>query len=130
MNINQAYPSNYLKKEDFTQPRACTIHMVKLENVAAAGQPEEMKPVLFINETDKGMVLNKTNANILAALYGPETDSWQGKPVQIYNDPTIQYAGQITGGIRFRMPAQPAVAFQTPPDNLNVPQTDDIPGWD
>ena len=30
------------------------------------------------------MLLNRTNAMIIASLYGPETDSWLGKAVTVY----------------------------------------------
>ena len=31
------------------------------------------------------MILNRTNAMIIASLYGPETDQWTGKSVTVYS---------------------------------------------
>ena len=71
MDINQAFPSKYLKQSDIPQPKTVTIATVTMENVAMDNQPAEMKVVIHFHGAEKGMIANKTNCNILAALYGP-----------------------------------------------------------
>ena len=124
MDITQSFPTKYLQKSDFAQPRVVTIDTVAMENVAIDSQPAEMKPVLFFKGAPKGMILNKTNANILAALFGPETDHWTGHQIEAYDDVTIQYQGKLVGGIRLRPVAQPAAQeIKAEP----APFNDDIP---
>jgi hypothetical protein len=48
---------------------------------------QRMKPVFSFNETEKTMVMNKTNLESIAYAYGKEMDDWLGKPVTLY--PTI-----------------------------------------
>ena len=68
MNINGAFPSNFIKAADLqgSEP-IVTIKSVEFEPV---GQEKEMKPVVYFVNKEKGMVLNKTNANTIATLTG------------------------------------------------------------
>jgi hypothetical protein len=102
MDITQSFPAKYLQKTDFTAPRQVIIDTVAMEDVSMDSQPTELKPVMFFKGAPKGMILNKTNANIMVALFGAETTAWSGQTVEAYNDVTIQFQGQLTGGIRLR----------------------------
>ena len=91
-------------------------------NVAAEGAPEEMKWCLSFRETEKPMVLNSTNAQIIALITGQEiTEKWTGSRLVLYDDPNIQFGGKLTGGIRARAPRNPgtagAPAFAPQPDD-------------
>ena len=50
------------------------------------GQGKEAldKWVCYFDGTDKGLVLNKTNLNTIARLYGDDTDLWIGKPITLF----------------------------------------------
>ncbi len=127
-HINQIKKSNFLKKEDCGQGILVTIKSCSEENVAAEGAPIEMKWCLHFNEQDKPMVLNSTNAQIIAAVTGnPDTDFWTGHKIVLYHDPNVSYGGKLIGGIRARAPrnqpvnqarpqpvAQPAYVPPTP----------------
>jgi F0F1-type ATP synthase alpha subunit len=132
MDILGAYPSKYLQKTDFPAPRQVIVDTVAMEDVSLESQPTEMKPVLYFKGAPHGMVLNKTNANIMAVLFGSETTVWTGKTVEAFNDVTIQYQGQLTGGIRLRpIPQQAAqvdVAIRQPTEN--PAPAEGIPGED
>jgi hypothetical protein len=55
----------------------------------------EEKPVVSFRETDKTFVLNKTNSNTIAGLYGNETDQWVGKQIVLF--PTeVEFQGAMT----------------------------------
>ena len=141
MDISKTYTGKYLTKNDFPAPRQVIIDTVTMENVAQDNQPQELKPVIFFKGAPKGMVLNKTNATILQMLYGNLTESWEGQTVECFNDVTIQYAGQITGGLRIRPVQQVAQPIQAhantngipPADNpgqpADAPFNDQIPEW-
>lgn len=104
-NISEIKKSSFLKKEDCGGGILVTIKEVVEENVAKEGAPEEMKWCVFFNECEKPLVLNSTNAQLIAAITGEQnTDNWTGHRVVLYNDPSISFQGKITGGIRVRKP--------------------------
>ena len=109
MNLGDIQKSNFLKKDDFKQPQLMTIIGIKSENVAKDGAEADHKPIMHFSEVEKGMVLNSTNAQIIAALTGCSEDieiGWRGYQVVVYNDPTVSFGGRITGGLRVRAPKQ------------------------
>lgn len=67
----------------------------------------EMKPVLRFASEPKGLVLNKTNAGLLASNFGNETSAWTGKAIELYPTQT-SFQGRIVDAVRVRMPVAPA----------------------
>ena len=104
--VHEMKDSKFLKKEDAGAGILVTIRSIDRENVAKEGAEPDMKYVMFFEETDKGMVLNMTNAQACQMACGgaEDTDDWIGHKVVLYNDPNVSYAGKITGGIRLRAP--------------------------
>ena len=51
-------------------------------------------------------LLNKTNIKRIAKLFGDDTDEWMGKEVTLYNDPDVEYMGEVVGGLRVRVQAE------------------------
>ncbi len=122
-SINDFMNSNYIKREDLGPKDAALVTFQRIEkkNVAQQGQPPEYKGVAYFNEFEKGFVMNKTNLQLAADVFGsPNIDSWAGKKIVVYWDPSVAYAGKLTGGMRLRKPTGPA--FAPPPA-----QDDDIP---
>lgn len=75
MDINGVFPSKYLKAADLQgKDVTLTIEEVSVEDVGGQGDASDSKPVLFFQGKEKGLVLNKTNANTISGMYGPETD--------------------------------------------------------
>lgn len=112
MNINEAFPSNYLKAADL-QGRTITV---KIKHVTTERLGDDDKLIIYFEGKQKGMVLNKTNANNLAFAFGPETDDWQGAEAQLY--PTmVDFQGRSVEALRLkpvpmrRGTAQPAKKF-------------------
>ncbi len=101
MKLNEAFPSKWLKATDLDgQPRLVTIESVKLEAVEE-GKPA--KPVIALRGMTQGLVLNKTNGNILAAFLSDDTDTWTGKKIVLY--PTqAEFQGKLVDCIRVRAP--------------------------
>jgi hypothetical protein len=69
MNLNDAYPSKYLKASDLPEEgsMAVTIEAIRLGEI---GRDKETKPVLYFEETGTGLICNKTNARTIARLLG------------------------------------------------------------
>ena len=64
MLISQAYPSKYLKSDDLGDKTVRVVmDFVEIQDVGDG----EFKPVLYFQGKDRGMVLNLTNANTIAA---------------------------------------------------------------
>lgn len=114
-NISVMKSSNFLKKEDVGDGTIVTIRHVSQENVAKQGAPEELKWCVHFDEFDKPMVCNAVNSQLMAKFCGSEeTEEWSGKKVILYDDPTVSYAGKLTGGIRCRaVPKAQAVPART-----------------
>jgi hypothetical protein len=100
MNINEAYPSNFLKATDLQgkEPTVIISHVKKEE----VGDGE--KPVIYFSGKEKGIVLNKTNATNIADIYGPETDAWSGKAVTLFTT-WVDFNGRSVEAIRIRRPS-------------------------
>jgi hypothetical protein len=110
MNISKAYPSNYLKASDIeSENLVLTIAGIAMESV---GQEKEQKPVLYFQEIEKGVVLNKTNANTISQVLGtPETDNWIGQKIALYAA-EVEFQGKTVESIRVRLRAPRAAQPQ------------------
>lgn len=109
MNIDSAFPSAYLKASDLgTSQPLVTIDRVEVEPV---GRDREMKPVLYFRGKEKGVVLNKTNSNMIATVTGSrDTDDWTGCQIRLYAT-TTEFGGETVECIRIKAPgAQKAPA--------------------
>lgn len=131
-DVSQMSESKFLKRADVGQGKLLTIVECVQQNVAKENDKPEMKWCLFFQEEEKGMILNKTNAEIIAQFSGERnSDHWGGVKVVAYDDPSISYGGKLVGGIRVRAPrgaaAQKAPIAKPPPAQLDAEDNDDIP---
>lgn len=116
MDINSLFPSNFLKAADLEgQARRVTIASCAPELLGQG----ETKPVLRFAGIPRGLVLNRTNAAVLAAAFGTETTAWAGQPVELYPDMTM-FQGRATPCIRVRtagaaVPFAAGAVFQAAP---------------
>lgn len=102
MNINNAFPSKWLKSGDIEgDDLVLTIARVEIETVGQ-GEDAEQKPIVYFDETEKGLVLNKTNADSIARLHGPETDAWTGKRIALFST-EVDFGGKQTLALRVRL---------------------------
>ena len=111
MNINQAFPSKYLKSDDIARPIKVFIAGVSMEEIADG----ETKPVLHFrpnqnlpNHEHPAMVLNLTNSDMIKATYGSDTDAWVGHEVGLWVDPNVRFGNKTVKGLRIKV-------FQTEP---------------
>lgn len=101
MNINEAFPSNWIKAHDLSGDTPVTISGFKL------GAYDDGKPAPSLSFTEmpgKWLGVNKTNSKVIAKLHGDDTDGWKGKRITLY--PTeVEYQGEMIMGVRVRMTA-------------------------
>lgn len=117
MDINNSFPSNYLKAADLQNKTVkLTIRTVIEEKMGS-----DIRPVLYFQGKDKGMVLNKTNAMTIAQMFGPETDNWQGGDIEVF-PAFVDYQGKQVQGLRVRMPVRQVQPAQGSNNNWQAPQ--------
>lgn len=123
MDVRLLFPSLYIKAADLLDAQkrtgrngvTLTISRVTVDDLKT-DRGTEKKPVVYFREMEKRkaqgkgenkrLVLNKTNANAVAKLYGYETEKWQGKPITLY-PATCQAFGQVVDCVRIREEAPP-----------------------
>jgi hypothetical protein len=118
--------SKFLRKEDIDDELVVTIKDVDLEDMP--GDSGEQRWVLYFKELPKGLVLNATTIRVLEKSFGSHSDNWRGKKVTLYVDHSVQFKGQVVGGLRLRplKTKTPLVAPAQPPDtSFNVEEFDD-----
>lgn len=122
--IDQMLESKFLKQADVGPGVLMTVKGVDQQNVAKQGADPEYKWCLHFREEEKPLVLNSTNIQLCKVVFeSDDTDHWIGKPVVLYTDPTVMYAGKVVGGIRVRKPKPGAV--KPAPVPVVEPLTDD-----
>jgi len=104
VDIRNEFPSQFLKASDLgTNQPVVTIDRVEREKV---GRGQDTKPVLFFQGKDKGLVLNKTNANKIIELTGSAvTEEWTGFRVILFAT-TTEFAGDTVECIRIKAAKQ------------------------
>ena len=103
MHIEAAFPAKYLKQADL-QGRSVRVTIARME-IEDVGDGDR-KPVLYFDGKDRGLALNRINADTISSTYGPETDAWIGQVIELYPDPNVYYGGKKVGGLRVRVPRQ------------------------
>ena len=78
------------------QPDAkVTIKAIKVEELRTQDGTAAKKPVLYFEKTDKGLVLNKTNAKTIAEMYGNNTDEWIGKRIVLFRSECMAFGKEV-----------------------------------
>ena len=102
-DIRSLYEKEFLGQWDVAdQDLIYTIDGAMKEGVM---DPQTHKPknkvCLAFKETDKKMVLNATNREIVAKLMSTyDYTKWIGKRIQLYKDPKVRFGRDEVGGLR------------------------------
>lgn len=97
MNIDDAFPSNYLRVDDLGSMRV----KVRVVRVTLEDFGKDRKPILWFHGKTKGLLLNKTRAQILKSLWGSETEVWTGKEAVLFVA-TVIFNGAATPSIQIQ----------------------------
>jgi hypothetical protein len=124
VNIEEAFPSKYLKAADLQgQSVVAKMATVRQEKVG-----DDQKIILYFVGKEKGVVLNKTNKNTIVGLYGTETDEWTGQLIEMFAA-LVDFQGKQTEAIRFRAPrlnGKPKTAPSAAHTDANPPPADEV----
>lgn len=99
MKISDAFPSKYLKADDLGGREARVI----MDTVTYEKLGDDDKPILYFKGKEKGVVLNKTNANTISIAYGDDTDDWAGEEIILFSV-MVDFQGKVGPAIRCRAP--------------------------
>lgn len=126
MKLRDLYPSKYLKADDIEEEGGevrALIKGIKIEELQDSEGGKQDKPVLYFLRIDKGLVLNKTNAETIGEVHGDETEAWVGKEVLLVTERVTAF-GKTAPAIRIRVPKKssaPAPAAVAEPDESGTP---------
>jgi hypothetical protein len=108
MKWSEKFRGSYMKHADLGgQARRVTIANIGEEKIG-----DENKMILYFEETDQGLVVNKTNASVLQEAFGDEMAAVVGKKIILRPD-ECDFQGKRTGCVRISIPKKaelPAVA--------------------
>lgn len=115
--------SNYISKSDVGRGLLLTIKNYEKKNVGIGKQ--DIQYVFYFDEHAKGFILKPTNGKLIASIAGSaDFDDWIGVKIVLYIDPTIEFGGEIKGGIRVRAPKNQLPKNQPPIDEPPVDDSD------
>jgi hypothetical protein len=101
MKSTDVFESKYLKAADISGHEP-TVVMDKVE-MESIQEGEPQRPVLYFKGKKKGMVLNRTNWNTIAYLYGDESDEWPGEKITLF-EAMVDFKGTTTPALRIKRP--------------------------
>ena len=104
MHVDLMFPSRYLRAADFEgKTLTLTISEVVKDKVQMATGQKTEKYIIRFRETDKELILNKTNAKAVArVLSEPKAVNWPGERITL-KPTTCEAFGEIVACIRVEM---------------------------
>jgi hypothetical protein len=150
--IDDIYAGDYITADELPDGRRIPAVIV-FATVEEVGQDQRKRVVLTLRAPDgrpwpRRLVLNKTNAGLIAAVAGKEFATWPGRPLEVWKEP-VSFQGKIVSGVKVSamptglpagtslaipMPASAArsgnggAAGQAPADGYSVPFPGAMPG--
>lgn len=98
---------DYLGSHNLEEGEEMLLTIEKFEGeemvVKVGGKKDEKVPkqVLYFKEDVPKMIMNITNGNTIASLYGSHPDQWVGKQIQVYATP-VKAFGKTQDALRVR----------------------------
>lgn len=85
------------------QGKEVTLQIEKVTGgeLVSEGNRKTRKPLVYFKGKEKPLALNKTNAKLIAGMYGTDADKWTGKPLTIYPT-TTKFGSETVDCIRVR----------------------------
>lgn len=123
MKIGAAFPGNYLKAADLQGKRVqVVIERVEMEDIGG-----DTKPVVYFKGKDRGLVLNKTNANAIWGITNSDdTDDWEGTAITLFPSKT-DFQGKRVDCIRIDPPDKGQSPRRREPEPTPEAGDDDTP---
>lgn len=124
MDLNDFNQSKYLARHDVPAQGL----LISIKGFTVAELPDGVVK-LVIHADDpvvKPMLLNRTNRKRLEAIFKTtKTERMVGQKLVIYDDPLVEFKGEIKGGLRIRGMGQVSDQYGTAPPIELPPPLDD-----
>jgi hypothetical protein len=101
MDIRSAFTGKYLAAADIPAGRevTVTIEAVSMVDVELEAGGVQSRALVAMRAAKKGWLLNRTNAELISAMFGYETAAWAGKRVTI-GRAKVKFGRDTVDGIR------------------------------
>src|SRR5262245_21906395 len=109
MELSSVFTSDTLKAADLQGREVTGV----IGTVEAKQFNDGNKLLLTFQGKKKSLVVNKTNANRIAYLYGTNTDGWIGREIVLFAD-LVDFQGKTVETIRVKPPANRAAPPRKP----------------
>jgi hypothetical protein len=104
MRISSVFPSKYVTPDDLGGRRVTAV----ISHVAMEPIGDDERPILYFSRREKGLVLDKTNANTIAHVFGDDTEDWRGAEIVLFETMVIDFQGKCMPAIRCKLsPVKP-----------------------
>ena len=116
MNVNDFYQteSKWLKASDLKKDGKPIKARLTIDRPEVVEFKDNTKKVgIFFVGKEKGLILNKTNASLIAEQYGQDMLDWKGKSISIYPT-TTDFGGERVECIR----VEQAIPAADPDDDI------------
>lgn len=112
MNVKDLIVGKYLSAKDMVGQRVlATLDVCQIEEFEnKTTGVTDTRPVVYFEDLDQGMVLNKTNLKVLAREFGEETERWKGRRVLVTTHKVKTPAGAEVDGLRIEPWVEPVAA--------------------
>jgi hypothetical protein len=114
MKFSEMYPKDRIYAADFKgKPVTLTFRSVEdggpvtMELLGKGGSAEKQMPIWHFKETEKKFPANPTNGHCARALFGDETDEWEGHRITLY--PAKDTSGLSDDGLCIRVKGSPEI---------------------
>ena len=127
--ISEVYAGQYISAAELQGKRRQVVITTAEVEPVGQGDNAAAKVVLSLKNRNgvawpRQLVLNKTNANLLAAAFGDETRDWSGHVIEVWAEP-VMYQGKLVPGIKVMpLPSQGA-AIAAPSRGGGIPDEPD-----
>jgi len=100
---SQQYDSDYLEAAHLDADATLEISEVIARGIKKSKDGKLIdKPILLFKATKRGLVLNKTNAKVIALMFGNKMDSWVGRKITMFPTTCKAFGSDKTPCIRVR----------------------------
>jgi hypothetical protein len=101
MRRSERFPSRFVQASDL-KPGGVTVTIDRVDMVEIGqGRDKKEKPVVQFKNASKGLVLNRTNDEVITDLFGDDDRDWRGQKIVLFPT-TTPFGGKVVDCIRVR----------------------------
>jgi hypothetical protein len=117
-NSYKAYRGSSYCSQDNYPEEPVVIQLVREEQIPSQDGKARERLVLYFVGYNEGLILNMSHCFVLAEMSATDNPAgWVGLRIEIFKDPSVEYRGKRTGGLRIR-PVPAPVPTATVPEMI------------